>query len=154
MKVVLQRVTEAAVLVGDRSVGAIGHGLLALVGVSPEDSSATVDWMADKIVGLRIFADEHKPMNRSVLDVGGAVLVVSQFTLSADTRRGKRPSFTSAAAPELARQLYEQLVTRLAEHVPVATGEFGADMQVKLINDGPVTFVLESPPQVQQTPAG
>ena len=143
MKTVLQRVSQAAVTVDGNSVGEIGPGLVILVGVDPADCSDTVDWMVDKILGLRIFADDTKPMNRSILDVVGQILVVSQFTLTADTRRGRRPSFTSCAAPELAREIYDLFVERLSKRIDVATGEFGADMQVQLINDGPVTFVLE-----------
>ncbi len=143
MRVLLQRVSSASVTVAGTRVGEIETGLLALVGVAPEDGAEQVRWMADKVLGLRIFADAHKPMNASVLDVGGALLVVSQFTLTADTSRGKRPSFTTAADPEHAREIYEQFVAALSHRAPVQTGVFGADMQVALVNDGPVTFLLE-----------
>ncbi|MEM9621511.1 MAG: D-aminoacyl-tRNA deacylase [Pseudomonadota bacterium] len=164
MRVVVQRVTRASVSVDDKIVGAIGAGLLALVGVAPEDGAAEVDWIADKLLGLRIFPDPDpepdpdpagsesdspannaKNMNRSLLDIDGELLLVSQFTLTADTRRGRRPSFTSAAAPAHAEQIYQQLVDVLKPRVPLQTGEFGADMQVELVNDGPVTFLLERP---------
>ncbi len=144
MRVLLQRVREARVEVDGANVGSIDHGLLAFVGIFPADDEARAEWLVDKMLELRIFADDHKPMNRSVRDVGGGVLLVSQFTLAADTSRGRRPSFTGAAAPELARALFERFVelTR-ARHAPVATGVFGADMQVSLVNDGPVTLLLE-----------
>ena len=143
MKAVLQRVTEASVVVDDETVGAIGAGLLILLGVEPDDGPEQVAWMVDKTLGLRIFADADKPMNRSLLDIGGEALVVSQFTLAADTRRGRRPSFTTAAAPDHAEAIYRQFVEALEKQVTVATGRFGADMAVSLVNDGPVTFVLE-----------
>jgi D-tyrosyl-tRNA(Tyr) deacylase len=139
----LQRVTEASVAVDGRRIAEIGSGLLILVGVFPEDSPAIAEKLADRAVDLRIFADSSKPMNRSVVDVGGEVLVVPQFTLAADTRRGRRPSFDSAAPPEQARALYEVFVERIRQRLGrVATGRFGADMKVALINDGPVTFLL------------
>jgi D-tyrosyl-tRNA(Tyr) deacylase len=143
MKVLLQRVASAHVTVGAAEVAKIGRGLLVFVGVAPGDGDAEIQWMADKVLGLRIFPDDDKPMNRSVLDVGGELLVVSQFTLTADTSRGKRPSFTTAAAPAQAEAVYERFAARLAQSVPVRTGVFGADMQVGLVNDGPVTFLLE-----------
>ena len=143
MKVLLQRVRQAAVDVADTRVGEIGNGLLVFVGVQANDTSEQVTWLVNKTLGLRIFADEDKAMNLNVVDVGGAVLVVSQFTLAADTSRGKRPGFSSAAPPALAEKLYSEFVEALAQKVPVQTGRFGADMQVSLINDGPVTFLLE-----------
>ena len=143
MKVLLQRVTSAAVDVGNERVGEIGHGLLAFVGIFPSDDLAEVEWFAQKTTGLRIFADDAKPMNRSVLDVGGEILAVSQFTLAADTRKGMRPGFSNAAAPEQAEALYDAYVSKLREQVTVATGRFGADMKVSLVNDGPVTIMLE-----------
>lgn len=143
MKVLLQRVSQAAVDVAGARVAEIGKGLLVFVGVAREDSQTQADWLVDKTLGLRIFPDADKPMNLSVRDVGGEVLVVSQFTLAADTSKGKRPGFSSAAEPEAAEQLYSYFVQRLHEQVPVQTGEFGADMAVSLTNDGPVTFVLE-----------
>ena len=146
MKVVVQRVAEARVDVGGETVGEIGPGLLVLAGIEPEDGDTEVRWMAEKLIGLRIFADDARPMNRSVADTGGGLLLVSQFTLAADTSRGRRPSFTSAAPPEHAEAVFERLVAACRErHAPVATGAFGADMQVRLVNDGPVTFLLETP---------
>ncbi len=148
----MQRVRYARVEVDDRLVGSIGHGLLALVGVQRGDGAADVAHVAAKLRDLRIFDDEggadgRTRMNRSVVDVGGSVLVVSQFTLAADTRRGRRPSFDAAAPPEEARRLYDEVVADLrASGVTVATGEFQADMRVTLENDGPVTFVVESRP--------
>jgi D-tyrosyl-tRNA(Tyr) deacylase len=154
VKALLQRVAQAKVVVEedlkegvtDRVVGEIGPGLLVFVGVEAKDgadSTATVSWMAQKILGLRIFPDAEKPMNRSVVDSAGQLLVVSQFTLAADTSRGKRPGFTSAAQPEIAEKIYQDLVDELSLTLPVQTGKFGADMQVHLVNDGPVTFMLE-----------
>lgn len=144
MRLVLQRVKRASVAVEDQTIASIGPGLLVFVGVFPEDGPEQVDWLADKILDLRIFPDEYKPMNRSVMDVGGALLLVSQFTLAADLSRGKRPGFSSAAKPEIAEPLFEQLVARLrARWSDVQTGRFGADMQIELVNDGPVTFLLE-----------
>jgi D-tyrosyl-tRNA(Tyr) deacylase len=144
MRALLQRVSEASVTVDGEIVGAIDAGLLVFLGVYPNDSEAELEWMADKILGLRIFADDEKAMNRSVVDVGGGVLVVSQFTLAADVSRGKRPGFSTAAAPEIAEPLYLRFLEILrARHEPIAAGVFGADMQVALVNDGPVTFLLE-----------
>ena len=140
----MQRVSEASVTVDDVLLASIGRGLLAFVGVFPDDKMDQVRWLADKTLGLRIFPDDDKPMNRSVMDIGGAILVVSQFTLAGDTSKGKRPGFSTAAPPELADQLYQAFASALAEQCPdVQTGRFGADMQVALINDGPVTFLLE-----------
>jgi D-tyrosyl-tRNA(Tyr) deacylase len=144
MRALLQRVSEASVRVDGEVVGAIDAGLLVFLGVYPDDSQAELEWMADKILGLRIFADADKPMNRSVVDVNGGVLVVSQFTLAADLSRGRRPGFSSAAAPEIAEPLYLRFLEILqARHQPIAAGVFGADMKVALVNDGPVTFLLE-----------
>lgn len=146
MKVLLQRVSEASVSVEGRQVSAIGQGLLLLVGITREDDEAAVARMAERVVGYRVFADGSGRMNRDVRDSGGALLVVSQFTLAADTARGRRPGFSRAAEPARARALYECFVAALAATgVPVSTGVFAADMQVHLINDGPVTFLLESP---------
>ena len=139
----LQRVTSASVDVDGERIAAIGPGLLVFVGVAPGDTQTQVDWLADKTLGLRIFPDNDKPMNRSLMDVGGELLVVSQFTLTADTSRGKRPGFSTAADPQLAEALYESYVARVRQSVAVQTGQFGADMQVSLVNDGPVTFLLE-----------
>ncbi len=144
MRVVLQRVAGARVTVDGRVVGEIGRGLLLLAGFTDGDTAETLRWMADKVVGLRVFTDAEGKMNRSVEEVDGAVLVVSQFTLYGDARRGRRPSFVEAARPEVAVPLYESFVALLrAAGRPVATGEFGAMMQVELTNDGPVTLVLE-----------
>lgn len=144
MKVLMQRVGEARVDVGGRTVGEINAGLLLLIGIEKHDDDALVERMAERIVGYRVFADEQGKMNRDVRDVGGELLAVSQFTLAADTRKGRRPSFSDAADPVLGRRLYEYCLTQLRAHeVPVATGIFAADMQVSLVNDGPVTFMLE-----------
>ncbi len=145
MRVVLQRVSRASVRVGGREVGAIGPGLLLLAGFTAGDGEEELAWMARKVAELRIFADEEGRMNRSVLEAGGELLVVSQFTLYGDTRKGRRPSFVHAAPPELAIPLYERFLTLLRELAPgrVQEGEFGAMMEVTLVNDGPVTLVLE-----------
>ena len=145
MRAVLQRVRSARVLVDGEVVGAIGRGVLVYVGVAEGDTTDEAEWLADKIAGLRIFASEERPIDRSLLDAGGAALVVSQFTLLADTRRGRRPSFTGAAPPEAAEPLVDAVVEALrASGVEVATGRFGAMMQVESTNDGPVTIVLDS----------
>ncbi|MDE2987879.1 MAG: D-aminoacyl-tRNA deacylase [Chloroflexota bacterium] len=145
MKVVLQRVSRASVSVDGTVVGAIDHGLLILVGVADGDSPSQAEALARKVAGLRIFADSEGRFNESLLDVGGAALVISQFTLHADVRKGRRPSFTSAARPELAEPLVEHFAESLrAQGVPVQTGEFGAMMSVDLINDGPFTVVIDS----------
>ena len=145
MKALIQRVREARVLVDGETVGEIGRGLLVLVCAVPEDDEGVAVRLAAKIAKLRIFEDAVGKMNLSLRDVGGAALVVSQFTLAADTRKGNRPSFIGAAAPEMARALYESFAEALAEQgVPVERGRFGAAMQVHLINDGPVTIWLDS----------
>jgi D-tyrosyl-tRNA(Tyr) deacylase len=146
MRVVLQRVAEAKVEVGGRTVGAIGRGLLVLAGAAPDDTDDDRDWLARKIVQLRVFPDDEGVMNRSVRDVGGAILAVSQFTLHASTRKGNRPSWSGAAPPELARPMFDAFVAALARELgaPVATGEFGADMMLTLVNDGPVTIAIDS----------
>lgn len=143
MRVLVQRVSQAAVEVNGESIAAIQHGLLLLVGIAPADGLEEVCWLADKVLGLRIFADHAKPMNRNVLEVDGEILVVSQFTLTADTSKGRRPSFTTAARPEVAKVVFQQFVEELNKTTTVQTGQFGADMQISLINDGPVTFMLE-----------
>ena len=144
MRVVLQRVSRARVTVDGRVAGEIGAGLLLLVGFTDADSEESLSWMADKVLGLRVFFDEHGKMNRSVVEVGGSLLVVSQFTLYGDTRKGRRPSFVEAAPPEVAVPLYERFLAQLrATEIPVQTGEFGAMMDVELVNDGPVTLILE-----------
>lgn len=144
MKVLIQRVSEASVQVDGNRVGEIGQGLLLLIGIEAHDDEALVVRMAQRIVGYRIFADDADKMNLDVRDVGGALLAVSQFTLAADTRKGRRPSFSGAAEPAKGRKLYEYCVECLrAEGLTVATGIFAADMKVGLVNDGPVTFLLE-----------
>ena len=144
MKVLMQRVQSASVQVDGQTVGAIGHGLLLLVGIEKHDDEALVAKMAQRVVGYRVFSDDDGKMNLDLRDVQGSVLAVSQFTLAADTRKGRRPSFSGAAAPDDGRRLYEHCVTCLRElGVPVETGVFAADMQVSLVNDGPVTFMLE-----------
>ncbi|MFO1344566.1 D-aminoacyl-tRNA deacylase [Casimicrobium huifangae] len=146
MRVLVQRVSAANVVVNGTTTGAIGNGLLLLVGVTHDDSEAIEDRMADKIVKLRIFSDDAGLMNRSVLDVGGEILAVSQFTLYADARKGNRPSYTDAARPEQASPAFDRFVGKLAARLgkPVPTGIFGADMKVSLTNDGPVTIWLDS----------
>lgn len=146
MRVVLQRVSSARVTVSGRVTGEIGPGLLLLQGIEPADTTADGEWLAQKITKLRIFADDAGQMNRSVVDVGGGILLVSQFTLHASTAKGTRPSFHAAARPEQARPLYELFAAQLATLLgrPVQTGEFGAMMDVALVNDGPVTLLLDS----------
>lgn len=143
MKALIQRVSRAAVSVDGETVGTIGQGLLVLLGVEKADNSNTVLRMAEKLLAYRVFSDAEGKMNLSVSDIGGSLLVVSQFTLAADARKGLRPSFSAAAAPEMANTLYEHLVEVLRQHIDVASGIFAADMQVELVNDGPVTFLLE-----------
>ena len=145
MRALLQRVSRASVTVDEQVVGKIGQGLLVLLGVGRDDSEVHVKALADKIVYLRIFGDDEGKMNRSLLDIGGEVLVVSQFTLYADTRRGRRPSFTDAAPPSIAEPLVERFKDAIAAYgLTVADGIFGAYMQVELLNDGPVTIWLDS----------
>jgi D-tyrosyl-tRNA(Tyr) deacylase len=145
MRAVVQRVSRARVTVGNEIVGEIGCGLLVLLGVGHSDTEASADYLSDKIAGLRIFEDDSSKMNRSVGEVGGKVLVVSQFTLYGDVRRGKRPSFDAAAPPEMARSLYEYFVDRIrAAGLACETGNFQEMMQVELVNDGPVTILLDS----------
>ncbi len=152
MKLVLQRVSSASLTIDGTVRGAIDRGLLILLGVAAGDTEDDARWLAEKAVTLRIFPDEAGLMNRSVRDIAGGILVVSQFTLIASTRKGTRPSFNEAARPELARPLYEFFLRHLESPAalgrPVARGEFGADMQVALVNDGPVTFWLETAPTV------
>lgn len=144
MKALLQRVSGARVEVAGEVVGAIDRGLLVLVGVEPQDSEASADKLLHRLLNYRVFADRDGKMNRSLQDVAGGLLLVSQFTLAADTRSGLRPSFSSAAPPAQATALFDYLLARAgAQHAPVASGRFGADMQVHLVNDGPVTFLLE-----------
>ena len=145
MKALIQRVRRASVEVEDRTVGAIDHGLLALVGVEKGDDEASADRLLHKLLHYRAFADDQDKMNLNVQQAGGGLLLVSQFTLAADTRKGLRPSFSSAAPPAEGDRLFHYLLDQARQrHAPVASGEFGANMQVALINDGPVTFLLES----------
>ncbi|MCC5892644.1 D-aminoacyl-tRNA deacylase [Exiguobacterium sp.] len=144
MRVLLQRVKQASVTVDEEIVGAIDAGYLLLVGVTHEDTEAEVNWLADKVAGLRVFEDANEKMNLSIQDVAGKVLSVSQFTLYGDTLKGRRPAFTQAAKPDVAETLYEQFNARLRTHgLVVETGTFGAMMDVALVNDGPVTLMLE-----------
>ncbi len=148
MRAVLQRAASARVVVAGETVGEIGVGWLVLVGVAPTDMPADAAWLADKVVGSRAFNDDAGKMNRSVVEVAGGVLVVSNFTLYADAVKGRRPGFTAAARPEVAEPLYDRVLHELRLlGVPVAAGRFGADMRVELVNDGPVTLVLDSPPR-------
>jgi D-tyrosyl-tRNA(Tyr) deacylase len=146
MRAVVQRVSRAGVSIDGETVGAVGRGLLVLLGVAPADTEAEARWLADKVVGLRIFPDDEGKMNRDVTEAGGGVLVVSQFTLYGDARKGRRPSFIGAAPPGLAEPLYEAFVAAIrAQGVLAATGRFGATMQVELVNDGPVTLLVDTP---------
>ena len=145
MRACVQRVRQCRVVVEDQTAGQIGAGLLVLLGVADGDTDDDLRWLADKIVALRIFEDDDGKMNRSLAEVGGALLVVSQFTLYGDCRKGRRPSFVAAAPPEKAQRMYEQFVQRVREQgVPIETGRFRARMQVELINDGPVTLWIDS----------
>lgn len=145
MRALIQRVKEGAVFVEDKEIGKIGKGFVILLGVGQNDTLEDLDYLVDKVVNLRVFPDEEGKMNLSLLDVGGEALVVSQFTLYADCRKGRRPSFTDAASPEKGREMYELFVSKLKEKgIKVETGEFGAMMLVKIFNDGPVTIMLDS----------
>lgn len=145
MRAVVQRVARARVVIDGETVGEVGRGLLVLLGVTHADTAEAAAWLADKVVGLRLFNDADGKMNRSVAEVGGGVLVVSQFTLYGDCQKGRRPSFIDAARPEVAVPLYEAFVNGVkALGVPAATGRFGAMMQVELVNDGPVTLLVDS----------
>jgi len=145
MRAVIQRVSSASVKVGQETVGAIGPGLLVLLGVHEADAATDSEWLAQKLAALRIFEDEDGRTNRSILDLGGAALVVSQFTLYADTKRGRRPGFTDAAPPDLAIELWRRVAAGIeAQGVPTALGEFGAEMAVELVNDGPFTIWLDT----------
>lgn len=144
MKVLVQRVTYGSVTVNGRLISQIAQGFVVLLGITHQDTTAEADWLAEKVAGLRIFEDEQEKMNLSLLDVGGSALVISQFTLYGDTRKGKRPSFTNAARPETAEPLVNYFVEQLKKRgVPVVTGIFAANMQVTIHNDGPVTLMLE-----------
>lgn len=144
MRIVAQRSKEASVAINGEIQGAIEHGMVILLGIEHDDDSSDADWLIQKIIGLRIFADEEGKMNRSIIDNGGAVLLISQFTLHASTKKGNRPSFIKAARPEQAIPLYEYVIQQLKQYLRVETGTFGADMQVALINDGPVTITIDS----------
>lgn len=145
MKVILQRVSEASVTVAGNQLGAIEQGFMLLVGVQDADTDAELDYLVRKITNLRVFEDQAGKMNLSLTDVDGAILSISQFTLYADTRKGNRPSFTAAGAPDFAKKMYDRFNTKLsATGVHVETGEFGADMKVSLVNDGPVTIVFDT----------
>jgi len=145
MRVLIQRVSEASVTIEGEIRGAIGKGLVLLVGIEHEDQSADIEWLVKKITQMRIFADENGKMNLSVQDICGSLLVISQFTLHASTKKGNRPSYIKAARPETAIPLYEQFLHALqAQNLPIEKGEFGADMKVALVNDGPVTIWLDS----------
>ncbi|MFD1177059.1 D-aminoacyl-tRNA deacylase [Paenibacillus puldeungensis] len=146
MRIVVQRCKQARVTVGGTTIGSIGNGLMLLVGITHEDTDKDAAYLAEKVAGLRIFEDEAGKMNLSVTDVGGSILSVSQFTLYGDSRKGKRPSFIAAARPEMAAPLYDRFNAMLRDKgLVVETGEFGADMDVELINWGPVTLILDSP---------
>ena len=146
MKVVIQRVSQASVTIDEKIVAAIQKGLLVLVGIEDVDSQEDIDWLAAKVANIRIFGDENQVMNLSVKDIGGDVIVVSQFTLHANTKKGNRPSYSKASKPEVAIPLYENFVNTLELELgkKVQTGVFGADMKVELLNDGPVTLVIDS----------
>lgn len=146
MKVVIQRVTQAQVVVDGKTVGAIEKGLLVLVGIEDADTNEDIVWLSSKIVNLRIFNDENEVMNKSVLEQNGSILLISQFTLHAATKKGNRPSYIKASKPEIAIPIYEKMIQQLQYDLgkPIATGVFGADMKVSLLNDGPVTIVIDS----------
>lgn len=146
MRAVIQRVSEASVEIENSIKGEIGQGLLIFLGIEEEDNQEDIQWLSRKIANLRIFADENKAMNLSVKDVNGAALIISQFTLHASTKKGNRPSFIKSAKPPISEPLYEQFIKEFESHIekPVASGEFGADMQVALTNDGPVTIIIDS----------
>lgn len=146
MRVVIQRVSEASVTVDGAIVGQIQKGLMILVGIVNEDDQTDIEWLSNKIVNMRIFEDEQGIMNKSVLEIGGSILLVSQFTLHASTKKGNRPSYIAAAKPDISVPLYEQMILQLKKDLgaPIQTGKFGADMKVALINDGPVTITIDS----------
>ncbi|WP_028242982.1 D-aminoacyl-tRNA deacylase [Pseudobutyrivibrio ruminis] len=144
MKFVVQRVTEASVAVDGKTIGKIGKGFLVLIGVSDSDTKEIADKMVKKLLGLRIFDDENDKINLSLTDVGGELLLISQFTLYANCKKGYRPSFTEAGKPDMANEMYEYIIEKCREQFHVETGEFGADMKVSLLNDGPFTIILDS----------
>src|SRR5437870_5400971 len=144
MRAVVQRVSRASVVIAGETVGAIGAGLVVLLGITHDDTPERAQWLAEKVAGLRIFNDADGKMNRDLVEVGGAMLIVSQFTLYGDCQKGKRPSFIDAAPPPIAIPLYEDFINGVkALGVPVASGRFGADMKVELVNDGPVTLIVD-----------
>ena len=144
MKVVVQRVSEASVLINHQENRSIKQGYMILLGITHDDEIADIQWLTRKILGLRIFSDAEGKMNQSILDVQGSILLISQFTLHSSTKKGNRPSFIQAAKPDIAVPLYEAMIEELRQSIPVETGTFGADMQVSLINDGPVTIIIDS----------
>jgi D-tyrosyl-tRNA(Tyr) deacylase len=145
MRAVIQRITSARVVIEGKTIGEVGKGLLVFLGIKSGDDETAVSYLVDKIINLRIFEDEQGKMNLSLKEVGGEILVVSQFTLYADCRKGRRPSFQEAAKPEISEKLYLKFIKTLRDKsLPVATGSFGADMKVELVNDGPVTILLDS----------
>ena len=146
MRAVIQRVSEASVTVEGAIIGQIQQGLMVLVGIVNEDDNADIEWLSNKIIHMRIFDDENGVMNKSLIEVGGAILLVSQFTLHAATKKGNRPSYIAAAKPEVSIPLYEAMIQQLQKDLgaPIQTGKFGADMKVALINDGPVTIIIDS----------
>ena len=146
MRVVIQRVSEASVTVEGAIIGQISKGLIVLVGIVEEDDTTDIEWLSNKIVNMRLFEDEQGVMNKSVVEVGGSILLVSQFTLHASTKKGNRPSYIAAAKPDIAIPLYEQMIAQLTKDLgaTISTGKFGADMKVALINDGPVTITIDS----------
>lgn len=144
MKIIIQRVSQASVSIDGKIAGAIQEGLVLLVGVGPDDSQEDLDYAVRKIINMRIFSDENGKMNLSIQDIKGSVLSISQFTLFADTKKGNRPAFTGAAKPDMAKAMYNQFNQDLSAFVPVEEGIFGVDMQVSLVNDGPVTIILDT----------
>jgi D-aminoacyl-tRNA deacylase len=146
MRVVIQRVSQAGVVIAGATRGAIAQGLLVLLAIEASDGAEDIEWLCGKVVRLRVFSDEAGLMNRSIQETGGDILLVSQFTLFASTKKGNRPSYSRAAGPPIAIPLYEQFVGKLSEELgkPIQTGEFGADMKVSLVNDGPVTIIIDS----------
>ncbi|MBT8375817.1 MAG: D-tyrosyl-tRNA(Tyr) deacylase [Bacteroidia bacterium] len=146
MRIVIQRVSEASVTIEGEKVATIDHGFLVLLGIIPEDTIEDIKWLCNKIANLRIFPDDHGVMNKSILDAKGEIIVVSQFTLHASTKKGNRPTYIAAAKPDIAIPLYEKFKSHLTEvlNIPIQSGEFGANMKVRLLNDGPVTIIIDS----------
>ncbi len=145
MRAVIQRVSNASVQINGNTTGHIGHGLVVLLGIRAEDTRRDLQWLADKIVHLRVFADDEGKMNISLTDIGGEMLIISQFTLYGDCRKGRRPGYSNAAPPEIAKPLYLQFIEEVKRHqISIATGTFGATMAVEFVNDGPVTLLLDS----------